>query len=123
MNKQKQKAVKDKLKGTIQEAQGVLTSDKQLELKGKARQNIGKAHGLVGDLQDQTEDMKDKVVGTVKEKAGEVAHLKPVELAGKAQKAYGEADRRERVLFGLGMVSLITFLIGIIVAFSGDEEE
>lgn len=123
MNKQKQKAVKDKLKGTIQEAQGILTDDKQLELKGKARQNIGKAHGLVGDLQDQTEDMKDKVVGTVKEKAGEVADLKPVELAGKAQKAYGEADRKEKVLFGLGMVSLIAFLIGIIVAFSGDDEE
>lgn len=122
MNKQKQKAIKDKLKGTIQEAQGVLTNDKQLELKGKARQTIGKAHGLVGDLQDQTEDIKDKVVGTVKEKTGEVTHLKPMELAGKAQKTYGEADRREKILFGLGMISLITFLIGVIVAFSGDDE-
>lgn len=103
MNKQKQKAIKDKLKGTIQEAQGILTNDKQLELKGKARQNIGKAHGLVGDLQDQTEDMKDKVVVIVKEKVV-------------------DSDRKERVLFGLGMVSFITFLIGIIVAFSGDNE-
>lgn len=123
MNKQKQKAVKDKLKGTIQEAQGVLTHDKSLEMKGKARQNIGKAHGFVGELQDQTEDMTDKVVGTVKEKAGEVADLKPLELAGRAQKTYGEADSKEKLLFGLGLISLLSFLIGLVIAFSGDDEE
>lgn len=122
MNKQKQKAVKEKLAGTIQEAQGVLTDDKQLELKGKARQNIGKAHEFAGDLQDQTEDMKEKVVGTVKEKAGEVTDFKPLELAGKAQKTYAETDRKERVLFGLGVISILAFIIGLIVAFSDNEE-
>lgn len=110
MNKQKQKAVKDKLKGTIQEAQGVLTNDKQLELKGKVRQNIGKAHGLVGDLQDQTEDMKDKVVVTVKKKTGQ------------AQKVCGECSPKEKVLVGLGLISLLTLLIGLVIAFSGDDE-
>lgn len=122
MNKYKVDAMKDKAIGSIEEVAGKVTDDKKLEYKGKARKNLGKARGFVGELQDQTEDMKDMVAGTVKEKAGEITHLKPLELKGKAEKAYAEVDRTEKILFGLGMFSLIMFLIGFIVTFSRDEE-
>lgn len=121
MKKNKKQEMKDKLAGTIMEAQGVLTDDKALELKGKARQVKGKAHGMVADIQDQTHDMTDKVVGTVKEKAGEITDIKPLELKGKAEKAYADADRKDRVLFSLGVLSGIALLIGLLIFFLDDE--
>ena len=123
MNKNKQQEMKDKLAGTIEEARGVLTDDKALELKGKARQKKGEAHGMVADLQDQTHEMTDKVVGSVKEKAGEVADFKPLELKGKAEQAYADADRQDKVLFGLGVFSALVFLVGLLIILIGDEED
>ena len=122
MNKNKQQEMKDKLAGTIMEAQGVLTDDKALELKGKARQTKGKAHGMVADIQNQSQDMTDKFVGSVKEKAGQVADIKPLELKGKAEEAYAEADRTDRVLFGLGIFSALFFILGLVIYLVNDEE-
>lgn len=122
MNKNKTQEMKDKLAGTIMEAQGVLTDDKALELKGKARQTKGKAHGMVADIQDQTHDMTDKFVGSVKEKAGEVADIKPLELKGKAEQAYADADTKDRVLFGLGVFSALFFVLGLVIFLMTDDE-
>lgn len=122
MNKNKKQEVKDKLAGTIMEAQGVLTDDKALELKGKARQTKGKAHGMVADIQDQTHDMTDKFVGSVKEKAGEVSDIQPLELKGKAEKAYAEAEPKERFLFGLGVFSALFLVIGLLIYMVSDDE-
>lgn len=122
MQKNKKQEMKDKLAGTIMEAQGVLTDDKALELKGKAKQAKGKAHGMVADIQDQTHDMTEQVVGTVKEKVGEVSDIKPLELKGKAQKAYAEADTKDRVFYGVGILSAIMLLVGLFVFFLDDED-
>ncbi len=122
MSSNKQKEMKDKLKGTIEEAQGILTDDKKLELKGKARQNVGKARGVAGDLQHDAESMKDQVVGSVKEKAGELTDMTALEMKGKAQKAYGEADDKDKAFFGLGIVSILVLLIGLVVALTSDED-
>ncbi|MDN6730836.1 MAG: CsbD family protein [Atopostipes suicloacalis] len=123
MDNNKKKEVKDKLAGTIMEAQGVLTNDKALELKGKARQTKGKAHGMVADIKDQTHDAKDKFVGSVKEKAGEVSNIKPLELKGKAEQKYAEADKKDKVLFGLGVLSALFFIVSLLVFLLGDDEE
>lgn len=121
MKKNKELEIKDKLAGTIMEAQGVLTDDKALELKGKARQAKGKAHGMVADIQNQTHDMTDKMVGTVKEKAGELTDNKALELKGKAQRAYADTDRTERILFGLGILSGMALLVGLLIFFLDDD--
>lgn len=122
MNKNKEKEMKDKLAGTILEAQGILTDDKALELKGKAQQTKGKAYGMVSDLQDQTHDAKDKIVGSVKEKTGELTDNLPLELKGKAEKAYAKADDKDKALFGLGIFSGIFILVGLIIFFIGDDD-
>lgn len=121
MKKNKKLEMKDKLAGTIMEAQGVLTNDKALELKGKARQAKGKAHGMVADLQNQTHDMTDKVVDAVKEKADEISDIHPMELKEKAEKAYDDADRTERLLFGLGILSGMALLVGLLIFFLDDD--
>lgn len=121
MKENKKQEMKEKLAGTIMEAQGVLTDDKALELKGKAKQTKGKAHGMIADVQEQSHDAKDKLVGSVKEKAGAVADSKPLELKGKAEQAYAEADTRKRALFGLGLFSFFSIIITLLVYFIGDE--
>lgn len=123
MKKNKKQEMKDKLAGTIMEAQGVLTDDKTLELKGKAKQTKGKAHGMLADIQDETHEMTDKVVGKVKEKAGEVADIKPLEIKGKAEQAYAEADTKDKVIFGLSVFSALFFIVGLIIFLIGDEED
>lgn len=122
MDHNKKQEVKEKLAGTIMEAQGVLTNDKGLELKGKARQTKGKAHGMVADIKDQTHDAKDKFVGTVKEKTGEITNIKPLELKGKAEQKYAEADKKDKILFGLGLLSAVFAVIGLFIFLTGDDE-
>lgn len=114
MSKNKVKEVKSKVVGSIEETAGKLTNDSRLEMKGKARQGVGKAYKIADDYIHGAEDLKDTVVGTVKEKTGQLTHDKPLELRGRLQKENVGNRLLKKFVYGIGILTLVIFIVSFI---------
>lgn len=56
MNKNQISGKIDEVKGKIKQATGIVTDDKEMELRGIAQKNAGKVEGLVGDLKKKVKE-------------------------------------------------------------------
>lgn len=97
--------LKDKVVGSVQETTGKLSKNKELEMQGKMRSNLGRARGIVNDLADEVDDVKNNVVGSVKEVAGKVSDDETLELRGKLQKAQASNEVPKKLLVVAGVVA------------------
>lgn len=111
MSTRKTKATKEKMMGTAEEKVGQLTDNKSLEIKGKVRQGVGKGYEIADDYQHKAEDVKDTVVGTTKEKLGQLTGDHSLELRGKIQKENVDNRLTKKLLYGLGAILAVVFLI------------
>lgn len=111
MSKTKAKAMKSKVLGHVEESVGKITDNPKLEVKGKIRQGLGKAYELSDDYQNEVKDAKDMVVGTVKEKTGQLIHDTSLEVRGKVQKVKAGNKFPRKVLYSLGILAFMIFLV------------
>jgi uncharacterized protein YjbJ (UPF0337 family) len=56
MDKEHVKGAADKAKGTIKDAAGKVTGDKELQSEGKMDKATGSAHNAAGDVKDAVKD-------------------------------------------------------------------
>ena len=61
VNKDQSKGKANEIKGTVREAVGKATGNKELQAKGKSEQMKGKGQQIVGDLKDAVTKAKDVV--------------------------------------------------------------
>jgi len=60
MDKEHVKGVADKAKGTIKDAAGKVTGDKELQAEGKVDKAKGAAHEAIGDVKDAARKASEK---------------------------------------------------------------
>jgi uncharacterized protein YjbJ (UPF0337 family) len=60
MDKNRIEGVAKQVKGSVKEAIGKMTGDKQVELEGVAEKNLGKAQAKAGELADKVRDKLEK---------------------------------------------------------------
>lgn len=110
MTAHKTKSIKEKVIGNVEESVGQLTDDKQLEVKGKVRQGVGKGYELADDYSHKAENIKDTVAGTTKEKIGELTDDQVLKMKGKIQKENTDNRLVKKMFYGLGVISVLVFL-------------
>jgi uncharacterized protein YjbJ (UPF0337 family) len=57
MDREHIKGAADKAKGTIKDAAGKMTGDKELQSEGKLDKAKGEAHNIAGDVKDAARDL------------------------------------------------------------------
>lgn len=111
MSGYKMNELKNKSLGNVEEIAGKVTDNKKLEAKGKTKKAVGKAYELADDVQPKLEEAKDKVIGTVKEKTGELTGNQSLAFSGKVQQGKASMGFLKKVLYSLGAISIIIFLV------------
>lgn len=110
MTAHKTKSIKEKVVGNVEESVGQMTDDKQLEVKGKVRQGVGKGYKLADDYYHQAENIKDTVAGTTKEKIGELTDDQVLKMKGKIQKENTDNGLIKKLFYGLSIIAVLVFL-------------
>ena len=66
MNEHQMKGAVGDMAGRVQSAAGALSDDPAVEIKGKARETLGKLHGVYGSAVDAASGAGDSVTGVIR---------------------------------------------------------